>query len=82
LLGMHHQEVTSTTVAQILAQTVRKASRHVDDGLFFPVQVLVGTAKGRVRLYDTKFGRRPVSNIQVGSSRINAIVVEPQGALS
>ncbi len=47
-----------------------------------PVQVLAGTAKHKVRLYDIRHGRRPVLDISFGDTRITALAPEANGVLS
>ncbi len=43
------------------------------------VQVMVGTGKSKLRLYDTKHGRRPVLDLTFGQSRITSLAAEPDG---
>ena len=42
-------------------------------------QVLVGTAKHRLRLYDVRAHRRPALDLEFGASRITSLAVEPEG---
>ncbi|CAL8468436.1 g7976 [Coccomyxa elongata] len=42
-------------------------------------KVLVGTGKSKLRLYDTKHGRRPVLDLTFGQSRITSLAAEPDG---
>lgn len=43
------------------------------------MQVLVGTAKHTLRLYDVKHGRRPVLDISFGEARITALAPAADG---
>ena len=43
------------------------------------MQVLVGTGKSKLRLYDTKHGRRPVLDLTFGEARITSLAAEPNG---
>ena len=43
-------------------------------------QVLVGTGKHRLRLYDVRAQRRPALDVEFGSARVTALAVEPSGA--
>ena len=43
------------------------------------VQVLVGTAKHRLRLYDVRAHRRPALDLEFGTSRVTSLAVEPDG---
>lgn len=42
-------------------------------------QVLLGTAKHKLRLYDVRHGRRPVLDISFGEARITALAPESDG---
>ena len=44
-----------------------------------PPQVLTGTAKHKLLLYDVKHGRRPVLDITFGEARISALAAEACG---
>jgi len=43
-------------------------------------QVLVGTGKHRLRLYDVRPQRRPALDVEFGSARVTALAVDPSGA--
>lgn len=45
----------------------------------YPTQVLTGTAKHKLLLYDVKHGRRPVLDISFGEARICALAAEGCG---
>ncbi|KAK9845794.1 hypothetical protein WJX81_002564 [Elliptochloris bilobata] len=42
-------------------------------------QVIVGTGKHRLRLYDVRAQRRPALDVDFGASRITSLAVEPDG---
>ena len=46
------------------------------------VQVLVGTAKHRLRLYDVRAHRRPALDLEFGDTRITSLATEPDGERS
>lgn len=46
---------------------------------FAHVQVLVGTAKHRLRLYDVRAHRRAALDLEFGASRTVSLAVEPEG---
>ena len=46
------------------------------------MQVLAGTAKHTLRLYDVKHGRRPVLDIGFGEARITALASAADGVTS
>lgn len=43
------------------------------------MQVLVGTGKHRLRLYDIRAHRRPALDLDFGTSRIVSLAVDPSG---
>ncbi|KAK9915387.1 hypothetical protein WJX75_008542 [Coccomyxa subellipsoidea] len=43
------------------------------------LKVLVGTGKSKLRLYDTKHGRRPVLDLTFGEARITCLAAETSG---
>ena len=46
-----------------------------------PLQVVAGTSKHKVRLYDARHGRRPALDISFGETRITALAPEADGML-